>query len=261
MSTQAERNMRNVIVLALADGTLSDEEKRFIDELRIKSGIGDEQFRRLCRQVREEPGKLAMSADPQEVREGIALLAEAAAADGRISPSEQELLQRLGQRVGMDDAAINGLIDSLAAAQTAREGQIETLIKEIYAGFAGWDERTRNEKLAAVGAFGRAATMHLVRALESYRTPAGAADALEVKKFIAVQLGLGGDDRAAYYLAQQVNIGDADDEITNSALRCAAAEALGKLVGESFGPDQAGVEQARGWWQLAGHTRYDRLAF
>ena len=257
MNERAASNLRNVIVLALVDGQLSDEEKQFIDVLRTKLGIDEGEFRDLCEQVRRDPKQLSLPRDAVEAEEAIRLLVEAAMADAQAGEREWKLLARLAAKAGLETSSIEQM---LAEAGGAHQDEMEALAVEIYASFAQWDDPTRSEKVAALARCGRESVPPLQRLLERYRVPDGAAAALGLKTLVAAQLGRVGDDRAAYYLAQQVNIGDIDDENTNGALRSAAAEALGRVVGQEFSRDQDGVVAARAWWFSHGLPQYDRLA-
>lgn len=260
MDERARQNLRNVMVFALVDGKLSDQEKRFIEALRTKLGINDAEFRDIVQQVRITPKKVELPSDPVQAGETVRLLMELAAADGEISPPERELLAKLARRAGVELPAVESPVGDSSGVAPAGESEISARIDEIYAQFSGWDPATRQRKVAELGACGREAVIPLLRLLESYRVPDGAGDSLELKTLVVEELGKLGDDRAVYYLAQQVNIGDMDDEITNAALRYVAAEALGRVVGRQFTPDQAGVAAARVWWFAAGIRRYDHLA-
>jgi len=257
MNEQAKRDLRNVIVFALIDGELGEPEKQFIDQLRVRLGVGEEELRDICEQVRQNPRSLSLPKDSGEATEAIRLLVDLAMVDGQVSDAERRMLERLAAHVGLDAAVIEQF---LTPPPETQEEQINDLTEEIYADFAGWDEPTRRQKVAALAGFGRESVLPLLHVLESYRMPGTAADALELRTLVAEQIGGLGDDRAAYYLAQQVNIGDMDDEITNAPLRYASAEALGRIVGEGFSRDQAGVVAARAWWLGAGFRKYNRLA-
>jgi len=258
MSEEAMRDLRNVIVFALVDGKLTEEEKQFVQSLRAKLGVSAEEFERLCQEVREDPKSLALPSDPKEAETALHLLVEAATTDGAVSDPERRLLRRVAERVGLGESDLDDLIASVSGAH---DEQLEEMVEEIYAGFAGWDEAVRRQKVEALAGLGRASVLPLLRVLESYRKPEGATDSLELKALAAEQLGKLGDERAVYYLAQQVNIGEMDDEVTNAALRSVAAEAIGRIVGEPITADREGVEAARQWWFAKGVRRYDRLAF
>jgi hypothetical protein len=145
--------------------------------------------------------------------------------------------------------------------QRSVELELSHLADEIYQQFAGWPEPTQREKLDQFASAGEAAVVPLLRILESYRTPVGAANTLALKTMVCQQLGRLGDDRAVYYLCQQISLGDAEDEINSAVLRYAAAEALGRIIGRPFSPDAKGVQAAREWWLGPGRVRYDQLAF
>jgi len=261
MDETTKRNMRNVMVFALADGDLNAHERRFIETLRDRLGLDTEEFRALVEEVRNDPKRLTLPREPQEAQEAIRLLVEAAWVDGHIGQTEHRLLRRLTEHAGLDAAVAEGLISPTAEVAAPASEKLEALVDEIYASFAAWDESVRREKLAAVAAAGRGATEVLLRVLESYRVPDGAPNALELKALVAEQLGGLGDARAVYYLAQQVNVGELDDEVSNAALREACAEALGRLVGRPFSRDAEGVEAARKWWFTEGIRQYDTLLY
>lgn len=259
MDDKTRQDLANVMVFALVDGQVSDQEKRFIDALRIRLGVGDAELRDLIQQVRINPKRVVVPADAAAAAETVRLLVDLAAADGVIAPAEREMLVKIARQAGLDQATLKGMIGPAGEDAEAGEAQIGARVDEVYAGFGGWDGSARRAKVAEIAAYGRQAVPALLGLLESYRVPDGCDDSLELKALVAEQLGKLGDERAAYYLAQQVNIGDIDDEVTNVALRHAAAEALGRIVGESFSRDQEGVTAARTWWFVVGSRRYDKL--
>jgi len=174
---------------------------------------------------------------------------------------------RIAERRTPDGLGEQGLTSRPGVPTTGRqehvpvELELTRLADEIYQQFAGWPDGTRREKLDQFASTGDAAVVPLLRILESYRTPDGAADTSALKTMVCQQLGRLGDDRAVYYLCQQISLGDAEDEINSAPLRYAAAEALGRIIGKPFTPDAQGVQTAREWWLGAGRVRYDQLAF
>jgi len=267
MNEQASRDLRNVIAFALIDGKLDEGEKRFIDALRVKLGIGDQEFRQLCDQIQQEGKKVFLPRDPGQAQQALRLLVEIAQADGQISRTEREMLQRLAQHVGLDLDKLGEMMGERPADQApagsapaADDALLEGRLEDIYAQFGPCDHAQRRQMLAQFAAMGGQAVMPLLRLLESYRVPEGMASNLEVKTLVAEQLGLLGDERAVYYLVQQVNIGDMEDEITNADFRFAAAEAIGKITGLGFSPNQQGVLQVRRWWTTNPHSQYNQLA-
>jgi hypothetical protein len=271
----------------LADGRLGEQEKRYIDGLRKRMGMEAAEFVRLVEDVRSEGKKLALSREGEKARAVVRLLARTAAADGVVDEKERRLLGRIAAYTGLGDEVIERmLVEELSSASdsggstessgesTPTAGQagkakdapndtaVEARLREIYAEFTGWDAATRQRKVDELADWGRHAVVPLLRILESYRNPDGSDNALELKDMVIRKLGELKDERAVYYLVQQVSIGDVEDEITNLSLRAAAAEALGKITGHDFSPDQAGIEAARQWWTKGGAERnkYDKLA-
>jgi uncharacterized tellurite resistance protein B-like protein len=253
--------LRNAIVLAVADGRVSDEERALIERLRQRLEVSDKEFRKLLADVRSHPNRVSLPQDPSEAARTVELLAEFAAADGTVSARERGLVRRAGEKLGLPPSRIDSILNQASGAELADPSQVEQRIRELYARWAQWDDARRRAKLQELADMGRGVAVPLLRVLESYKSPDGEPNALSLKARVAEKLGELGDDRAVYYLAQQVNIGQQEDEITNAELRQAAAAALGKLVRAEFRPDDEGVAAARQWWQGTGRRVYDRLAF
>jgi uncharacterized tellurite resistance protein B-like protein len=249
------------MVIALADGQLTDEEKRFIQRLRQRLGLDEREFADLVAQVRADSKAVSLPKDPAEAIAAVRLIADAAAADGEMGAVEERIVRRLAAHVQLPPSELEALLRGSRGSEEAVDtAELEGRVEEIYAGFAEWDDSQRARKLEELGAYGPGAVRPLMQVLESYRTPAGLPDALALKALVAGQLGRLGDDRAVYYLAQQVSLGDIEDEITSADLRCACAEAMGRIVGEGFTADASGVAAAREWWTGPGRTRYSTLA-
>ena len=257
----AKNNLKNVMVVALADGALADGERKFIESLRQEFQIDAEEFQQLCADVRKNPKRVTLPRDAEEGTAAIRLAVAAAAADGTVQFQEQRLLQRMADYVGIPSQEIDRMLDEALGVSADEADRLEAAMDEIYLHFHSWTDEQLQEKIDALVARGRVAVIPLLRILESYRTPDGAGSALPVKTRVARALGRIGDPRAAYYLTQQVNIGDADDEISDTALRFAAAEAVGKIIHMPFAADQDGVVAVRAWWMSEAARAYDRLAF
>lgn len=260
MDEATRTKVLDVLAVALSDGTLSEPEKQFINDLRLRLGVSDEEFRELLAQVRARPGELAVP-DQAHATEVLELLVEAAAVDADIAPGEVAVIRQIGQSAGVDSAAVEAMLDSARHKQSQSEDRIEAFLEEVYLNFANWDADTRHQKIDQIGDFGGVAIVPLLRLFESYRVPDNMPDNLELKELVVDKFGQLGDQRAVYYLAQQVSIGDVDDEVTNGPLRFAAAHALGLLIGKEFPADQHGVEAARRWWFAEGNRKFDKLAF
>jgi DnaJ-domain-containing protein 1 len=271
--TSMERDLQNVIAFALADGDLAEEEKAYVQALRRQMGIDDETFQHILDGLNKNPKTLKLPKEPERVEELVHLLVQAAASDHDVGDTERKLLGRIAQRAGISPEEIDQRIaqelqlvgnDTLVPADDGpADAVIEQLSTEIYTRFATWDDATRQAKLAELTNLGTHGVIPLLRLLESYRVPDGETDALALKTMVVKELGELRDKRAVYYLIQQVSIGDGDDEITCLMLRAAAAQAVGRILGQDkFTADQAGIDAVRSWWvhNPTGREEFDRLA-
>ncbi len=259
MDERAYRNLRNVIVFSLVDGDFDEAEKRFIHELRVRLGIDERRFDELCRELRNDRSKLTLPRDPAEARESIELLRQTAEADGRLDERELALLKRLVDHAGLDETVSAGILSEQTGGPD--EFEISNMVEDIYEHFHEWTDEQRRAKVGEIAAVGRTAVMPLLRVLESYRVPRDMPNAMGIKTLIAEQLGRLGDKRAVYYLAQQVCLADGDDECSSPALREAAAESIGTIVGAVFGRDPQSVQAVREWWRGEGRAEYNTLAY
>ncbi len=267
-----ERALQNIIAFAMADGEFTDEERDYLDTLRHQLGIDDETYQRILHETAEGAKSLKIPQSPEDVRELIHRLVQVAASDHDVSDTERKLLARIANHAGVPLDEVRVLIareldavgnDTLTPKDPAADAAMERLTATIYKEFNAWDQAARQAKLAEVAAAGCQAVIPLLRLLESYRVPDGAASALELKALVVGQLGQLKDKRAVYYLIQQVNIGDGDDEVTCLALRSAATAALGQILDRAeFTADQGGIDAVRRWWvhNPADRQEFDKLA-
>jgi uncharacterized tellurite resistance protein B-like protein len=258
----AEKDIRNVLAFSLADGQLGEDEQQFARQLARASGLTDDDLQQLIDDAGKGKSTLSISRDADDARETIGLLVQAAAADRTITSREQKLLLRIVAHIGLDETLLSEMLDAALQAGADDDARIDQMVEDIYGQFTQWDIAAREAHIDQLAAAGSHAVLPLLRLMESYRVPDGADDALEMKRVVADKLGQIGDPRAVYYLIQQVNIGHQEDEITNAALRCTAAGAVGRITGKDFSADEEGIEAIKEWWSSAGDERaaYDRLA-
>ncbi len=261
MDDDRTRQMRNVLAYAMLDEEITEAERDYIRNLRDRLEIDHETFREIVQQVRENPKRFAVPSDPSQAQEAINRLAEVAAADSEITGQQRDVLRKIGERFKVPQGAVDEIINQALAGSPRKQEEIEKLVEEIYAHYNEWDDAIRQQKIDAIGEYGQASVLPLLRVMESYRTPDGMDDAFDLKERIAAKLGSIGDTRAVYYLVQQVNVGDIDDEVSNQELRAAAAQALGDITENDFPQGQEGIEAVRRWWMVTGHNVYDSLAF
>ncbi len=260
MADSARRHLKNAMVVTLLDGVVTEDERNYLETLRERLNIGRDEFDQLVQEVQADPKRLVVPRDDQ-AEETLRILVEAAASGEGISDSEEKMLKKVADHLGLGDAALARLMPS-AQVDPALAAEIEKKCDEAYRHFSQWSPETRQAKFEEIGSQGQAAVIPLLRILESYRTPDGAENNLEMNEFVVRQLAALGDTRAIYYLVQQITLGDTDDEISNSSLREACAHAVSQISGQTFdGTETLGiVEAARRWWQGTEHAEYNHLA-
>lgn len=261
MNDKQKKAIKNVLVMLSVDGEISESEKDFISKLKKRYQIAEEEFTGLLQEFRSSSVKMSIPKG-EEGRDVFKLLVEAAEADGKVVLAEQRLLQKVAKHVGMSDMESESLIPGVEEAII----EINAMVEDMYSHFNEWDTGIRQEKLEEFVGFGSVAVVPLLQVIESYRVQDGAADNLELKTLIAEKLGKIEDTRPVYYLTQQVNIGDVEDEISNSKFRDACIEAISKLTGTQFEREEISdgnyvsrQEKVIEWWQLTGKEEFNEL--
>ncbi len=260
MNDNAGVSLRNVIVLALADGKLAPEERTFIEELRKKLDINKEDFNELCRQVKEDRTSITVPKGEDEVRDMLQLLVQTAAIDGQMDPTEHKFLLGIVRHAGIPEMEFERMVASCIGPSREQLAILEKHTALIYAHFNEWDQAKRCEVLDEMAAEGMPATIPMLRMFESYRVPDGAEDALELKIMLAEYLGNTSDSRVVYYMYQQATIGEMEDETTSSELRQAALAAISKIVEVDFSDTKDGKRMIADWWKTPDGQEYVSLA-
>ncbi len=257
-------HLKNALVMVTVDGRVNDEEKAYIRALRDRLDIDSDEFQALCAEVKADRRRLSVPGKGQVADETLRRLVEVATADDDINLAEKRVLEKVAEHIGCTLADLEAMIVQAAPRTSATvvddhvAKAIGDAVETLYVHFGEWPDEQRRQACREIAAHGTAAVIPLLRVLESYRNPDGG-DGLRMKELIVDQLADLGDLRVVYYLAQQVSLGDTDDEVTCGALRAASAEAIGRLVGESFTRDAAGVEACRQWWRSKGMIDYQTL--
>lgn len=258
MDEQTQRNLKNIMVMVLVDGELNDQEELFLESLRDRTSIDPKDFQVLRDEARRNPTRLSIPKGA-EGTDALKLLIQAALADGEISEREKTVIQKVANYLELSDSMVNQLIDEEQLSPEEEE-KLNHLIEEFYAQYNHWDDSTRRQKLGELESWARPVVVPVLRMIESYRTPDEAEDALDFKTDLAHLLGRLGDERAVYYLAQQISLGDDVEDISSPELRLASADAIEQITGRQFDPSDK-LEDARKWWRNDGQTEYNHLAF
>lgn len=105
--------LRNLLSLAVADGTLSEREIHFLSERVLKWGIPEHEFAEAVEFALAHPGELTL---PRGREDGLDLLREMVqmmAADGQLSESEKRMFATAAAHLNVGQGEIDRMIDGL----------------------------------------------------------------------------------------------------------------------------------------------------
>lgn len=113
METKDKVKICTVVAQAiLADGQLTDSEHQYLSELMDKYELDAEQRRAvMARNLGDDPADLAAGIEDFEAKnELITELAMAVAADGQLAKTERQLLETVGETIGISQTEIDMLV-------------------------------------------------------------------------------------------------------------------------------------------------------
>ncbi|WP_027421257.1 hypothetical protein [Crocinitomix catalasitica] len=104
-------HFRNMILIAKADGVVSDEECKLLHKMGHKIGLNEDQINEII----ENPRKLAIQppVDRHERFEQIIELVKMVHADGKIGENEEKVLERVAVGIGyksLDDVDVESIL-------------------------------------------------------------------------------------------------------------------------------------------------------
>ena len=110
--------LRAACCVAGADGTVDEKERKLIDNLAAKVGVGQASLDAMILRAETEPDfyQTQFRVLKSDAASTMGLMFEVAAQDRNIDPSELKILQRFATRLGMDE---EGFRETFAA--TARK--------------------------------------------------------------------------------------------------------------------------------------------
>ena len=113
METKDKVKICSVVAQAiLADGQLTDSEHQYLTDLMTKYELDEEQRKEvMARNLGDDPAALAEGIEDFAAKnELITELAMAVAADGQLAKTEQQLLEAVGEKVGISQTEIDMLV-------------------------------------------------------------------------------------------------------------------------------------------------------
>jgi uncharacterized tellurite resistance protein B-like protein len=107
------RLFRNLMVMAAADGKMTQEEIMFLALRSSHWGITDDQFQDALEFVKSDKAELELPHDPQERRVILRDLLRLMAVDGDLAGTERRLFAVAAASMGIESDELNRLIDEV----------------------------------------------------------------------------------------------------------------------------------------------------
>jgi uncharacterized tellurite resistance protein B-like protein len=109
------QHLRNLLVMALADGSLSEREVNFITDRCAELGLGEEELRESLRYALEDQAALSLPKDPAAQEMLLTDLVRMMAADGSLAENEKRLFALAAAKLGFGDEKLDALFNRLTA--------------------------------------------------------------------------------------------------------------------------------------------------
>ena len=109
--------LRNLLVMAASDGSLSESEIKYLAERCKKWGLSDASFGEAITYALSDDAEIVLPPRPADRREMLRDLMSMMAADGDFAETEMNLFAIAAARMGISDEELNQLIDSLTKAK------------------------------------------------------------------------------------------------------------------------------------------------
>jgi uncharacterized tellurite resistance protein B-like protein len=106
---------RNLMVLAAADGRMTEEEVVFLSLRASRWGITDDQFQEALEFAKSPTADLEVPAKRQERHEMLADMLRMMAVDGELSDVERRLFAVVAATMGFERDELNALIDHVVS--------------------------------------------------------------------------------------------------------------------------------------------------
>lgn len=109
---QRKRQLRNLVVMAVADGSLGEREINLVADRCAELGLGEADLHEAMKFGLGDEAALELPSDPDERDEVMRDMIRMMAADGHIDESEKRLFALAAVKMGMSTEHLNELIDS-----------------------------------------------------------------------------------------------------------------------------------------------------
>lgn len=105
------RKLRNLVVMAMADGTIGEREVAFVAERCHELGLGESELNHAIRFGLGDDAALELPIDPAEREELMIDLVRMMAADGVLDENEKRLFALAAAKMEMSSEQLNQLLD------------------------------------------------------------------------------------------------------------------------------------------------------
>jgi len=110
-----QEKLRNLLVMALADGSLGEREVNFVTDRCLQLGLGEAELRDAIRYAMEDDAVISLPTAAEEQDALLSDLLRMMAADGQLAESEKRLFALAAAKLGYDTAKMDALIHRLLA--------------------------------------------------------------------------------------------------------------------------------------------------
>ncbi|MBT1690176.1 tellurite resistance TerB family protein [Dawidia soli] len=114
-------HFRNLISLSAADGKIEELERVALAKIAYEKGIPLDRLNLML--DRADEYKFLIPLDDSEKEKQLADMIELALVDGEFAPAERELINIVGEKLGVSKEALDKLIDTVTAAYRQANGQ------------------------------------------------------------------------------------------------------------------------------------------
>lgn len=110
---ELEAKLRNLLVMAAADGSLTEREIAFLSDRRTRWGVPEDVFADLIRYAISDVAELEIPDSDKERVEMLQDLLRMMAADGDLAEVEKQLFATASVAMGISDSQLKEIIDSV----------------------------------------------------------------------------------------------------------------------------------------------------
>ncbi|MHC4884455.1 MAG: hypothetical protein ACYTGH_05145 [Planctomycetota bacterium] len=120
MSDTASLRWHNMVVAALANRTISEKERAYLDQMREYLGLDAEEAASIEAQAAEGTVDLELNASPLQQRQILRDVIRTSMSSGTIEAEERHIIERVAENIGMTRDELEALIEICQSAVSVR---------------------------------------------------------------------------------------------------------------------------------------------